>query len=149
MDNNKQNGIKKELKFDDAVIAKIVGITCNEVEGVYSLEGGMMANITDMFTKDEDPTKGVSVDLSDDKDVSVSLDATVRYGENVPDIFNKVTMAVAKNVRQMTGLNVTEVKMTVKDMLTREEIARNEAKDKEKDNEREGQRKRDATSLRA
>ena len=120
MDNNKQNGIKKELKFDDAVIAKIVGITCNEVEGVYSLEGGMMANITDMFTKDEDPTKGVSVDLSDDKDVSVSLDATVRYGENVPDIFNKVTMAVAKNVRQMTGLNVTEVKMTVKDMLTRE-----------------------------
>ncbi|QVI34931.1 Asp23/Gls24 family envelope stress response protein [Lacticaseibacillus chiayiensis] len=139
MDNNKQNGIKKELKFDDAVIAKIVGITCNEVEGVYSLEGGMMANITDMFTKDEDPTKGVSVDLSDDKDVSVSLDATVRYGENVPDIFNKVTMAVAKNVRQMTGLNVTEVKMTVKDMLTREEIARNEAKDKEKDNEKEMQ----------
>ncbi|RXT58907.1 Asp23/Gls24 family envelope stress response protein [Lacticaseibacillus chiayiensis] len=139
MDNNKQNGIKKELKFDDAVIAKIVGITCNEVEGVYSLEGGMMANITDMFTKDEDPTKGVSVDLSDDEDVSVSLDATVRYGENVPDIFNKVTMAVAKNVRQMTGLNVTEVKMTVKDMLTREEIARNEAKDKEKDNEKEMQ----------
>ncbi len=81
MDNKKPNGINKELKFDDAVIAKIVGITCNEVEGVYSLEGGMMANLTDMFSKDEDPTKGVNVDLSDNQDVSVTLDATVRYGE--------------------------------------------------------------------
>ena len=93
MDNTKNAGINKELKFDDAVIAKIVGITCNEVEGVYSLEGGMMANMTDLFRKDEDPTEGVDVDLSDDQNVSVSLDATVRYGENAPEIFNKVTMA--------------------------------------------------------
>ncbi len=137
MDNTKNAGINKELKFDDAVIAKIVGITCNEVEGVYSLEGGMMANITDMFSKDEDPTKGVDVDLSDDQNVSVSLDATVRYGENAPEIFNKVTMAIVKNVRQMTGLNVTEVKMTVKDMLTKDEIARNEAKNKDADKEKD------------
>ena len=132
MDNKKPNGINKELKFDDAVIAKIVGITCNEVEGVYSLEGGMMANLTDMFSKDEDPTKGVNVDLSDNQDVSVTLDATVRYGENVPEIFNKVTMAIAKNVRQMT-----EVKMTVKYMLTKEEIARNEAKNSDKNSDKE------------
>ena len=137
MDNKKPNGINKELKFDDAVIAKIVVITCNEVEGVYSLEGGMMANLTDMFSKDEDPTKGVNVDLNDNQDVSVTLDATVRYGENVPEIFNKVTMAIAKNVRQMTGLNVTEVKMTVKNMLTKEEIARNEAKNSDKNSDKE------------
>ena len=137
MDNTKNAGINKELKFDDAVIAKIVGITCNEVEGVYSLEGGMMANMTDHFRKDEDPTKGVDVDLSDDQNVSVSLDATVRYGENAPEIFNKVTMAIVKNVRQMTGLNVTEVKMTVKDMLTKDEIARNEAKNKDADKEKD------------
>ena len=137
MDNTKNAGINKELKFDDAVIAKIVGITCNEVEGVYSLEGGMMANMTDLFRKDEDPTEGVDVDLSDDQNVSVSLDATVRYGENVPEIFNKVTMAIVKNVRQMTGLNVTEVKMTVKDMLTKDEIARNEAKNKDADKEKD------------
>ena len=137
MDNTKNAGINKELKFDDAVIAKIVGITCNEVEGVYSLEGGMMANMTDLFRKDEDPTTGVDVDLSDDQNVSVSLDATVRYGENAPEIFNKVTMAIVKNVRQMTGLNVTEVKMTVKDMLTKDEIARNEAKNKDADKEKD------------
>ena len=137
MDNTKNAGINKELKFDDAVIAKIVGITCNEVEGVYSLEGGMMANMPDLFRKDEDPTKGVDVDLSDDQNVSVSLDATVRYGENAPEIFNKVTMAIVKNVRQMTGLNVTEVKMTVKDMLTKDEIARNEAKNKDADKEKD------------
>lgn len=137
MDNTKNAGINKELKFDDAVIAKIVGITCNEVEGVYSLEGGMMANMTDLFRKDEDPTEGVDVDLSDDQNVSVSLDATVRYGENAPEIFNKVTMAIVKNVRQMTGLNVTEVKMIVKDMLTKDEIARNEAKNKDADKEKD------------
>ena len=48
-----------------------------------------------------------------------------------------VTMAIAKNVRQMTGLNVTEVKMTVKNMLTKEEIARNEAKNSDKNSDKE------------
>lgn len=81
--------------------------------------------------------KAFNVDLSDNQDVSVTLDATVRYGENVPEIFNKVTMAIAKNVRQMTGLNVTEVKMTVKNMLTKEEIARNEAKNSDKNSDKE------------
>ena len=79
----------------------------------------------------------MDVDLSDDQNVSVSLDATVRYGENAPEIFNKVTMAIVKNVRPMTGLNVTEVKMTVKDMLTKDEIARNEAKNKDADKEKD------------
>ncbi len=57
----KPNGINKELKLDDAVIAKIVGITCNEAEGVYSLEGGMMANLPDMFSKDQHQPKALTL----------------------------------------------------------------------------------------
>ncbi|WP_054750489.1 Asp23/Gls24 family envelope stress response protein [Lacticaseibacillus thailandensis] len=135
------NKVDQELKFDDAVVAKIVGITANEVTGVYSLEGGMVANMTDFFRKDSNPTKGVDVDMDDDQTVTVSLDAVLHYGENAPAIFDKLTTAIAKNVHQMTGLRVTAVKMTVKDMLTKDEIARE--KDKEKAKEKDQDAKED------
>lgn len=130
--------VDQELKFDDAVVAKIVGITASEVAGVYSLEGGMVANMTDFFRKGTDPTKGVDVDMDDNQTVTVSLDAVLHYGENAPSIFDKLTTAIAKNVKQMTGLTVTGVEMTVKDMLTKEEIAQQKSDKERKDSKDEG-----------
>lgn len=127
--------METELKFDDNVLAKIVGITSSEVKGIYSMHGGMIANVTDKLRKTEDPTKGVSVD-TDDQHVTVSLDAVLRYGESAPDVFDRATKAIVKNIKEMTGMTVDGVTMTVKDMLTEDEIEAEEAKeddDKDKD----------------
>ncbi|WP_371863479.1 Asp23/Gls24 family envelope stress response protein [Lacticaseibacillus zhaodongensis] len=119
--------MQTELKFDDNVIAKIVGITSSEVKGIHSMHGGMIANVADKLRKEDDPTKGVSVD-TDDQHVTVNLDAVLRYGESAPDVFDRATKAIAKNVKDMTGMTVDGVTMTVKDMLTEDEIEAEEAK---------------------
>lgn len=119
---------KHELHFDDSVIAKIVALTVQDIDGLYQLEGNMIANVTDKLRKTPDPTKGVSVDVDDDKRVDVTLDATLHYGEPAPEIFDKVTKKVTDRVHELTGLTVEKIDMTVKDMLTEDEITALEAK---------------------
>lgn len=132
---NKQNepiDVEQELIFDDGVVQKIVGKTSADIDGVVSLEGNVFSDVTDMFRKDENPKKGVSVDIKDNKYVKVELDATMKYGVQAPKIFEQVSSAICDNVQEMTGLEVTEIKMTVKDMLTNEEIAKQEEDNKNK-----------------
>ncbi|WP_241559455.1 Asp23/Gls24 family envelope stress response protein [Lacticaseibacillus hulanensis] len=123
--------IEKKLSFDDNVVAKIVGLTSAEIDGVYALEGGLIANVADKFRKNDDPTKGVAVEVDDDETVSVKLDVTLKYGESAPEIFDQVTDAICKHVKDMTGLTVSSIEMTVKDMVTEEEMQAAEAKKSE------------------
>lgn len=127
-DEDRDLELKKELRFDDAVIQKIAGITAGDVDGLLRLEGGMFHDMTDFLRKDADPKAGVAVNVDDNQKVKVELDATMRYGEDAPKVFDQATDEIVKNVKQMTGMDVTEVKMTVKDMLTDDEIAAEKAK---------------------
>lgn len=114
--------IKKELVFDDNVLQKIVGKTASEVDGVIDLSGNIFSDMTDRFRKTDNLKKGVSVDIEDNKRVTVELDAIMKYGTKAPEVFNQVTDAICQNVKEMTGMDVTGIKLTVKDMMTDEEI---------------------------
>lgn len=122
-DSQAHDAPQHELHFDDSVIAKIVALTVKDISGLYQLEGNMIANVTDKLRKTPDPTKGVDVDVDDDKRVNVNLDATLHYGEPAPEIFDQVTEEVTERVHELTGLTVEKIEMTVKDMLTEDEIA--------------------------
>ncbi|MCI1688111.1 MAG: Asp23/Gls24 family envelope stress response protein [Schleiferilactobacillus harbinensis] len=119
MDNKQMTGVNKELSFNDNVIAKVAVHAASDIEGVLDLKGSMMDNMTNMFTSGD--TRGVSVDVSDDAEVAVSFEAILEYGKSAPAIFDRVVNTVCKTIPELTGLKVTEVKMNVKDMLTREE----------------------------
>lgn len=114
--------IKKELMFDDNVLQKIVGKTASEVDGVMDLSGNIFSDMTDRFRKTDNLKKGVSVDIEDNKSVTVELDAIMKYGTKAPEVFDQVTDAICQNIKEMTGMDVTGIKLTVKDMMTDEEI---------------------------
>lgn len=114
--------IKKELMFDDNVLQKIVGKTASEVDGVMDLSGNIFSDMTDRFRKTDNLKKGVSVDIEDNKRVTVELDAIMKYGTKAPEVFDQVTDAICQNIKEMTGMDVTGIKLTVKDMMTDEEI---------------------------
>lgn len=120
--------MQTELRFDDAVIQKIAGITAAHVEGLLRLEGGMFHDMTDFLRKGDDPKAGVAVNVDDQQRVKIELDATMHYGEDAPQVFKETVAEIAKNVKAMTGMDVTAVKMTVKDMLTDEELEAERAK---------------------
>ncbi|KRM33542.1 general stress protein [Agrilactobacillus composti DSM 18527 = JCM 14202] len=120
-----------ELNYDENVIAKIVGKTLMGIPGVLMVHGNVFENLTDRFSNDDDPTKGIKVDLdADNKTVDVDMDATLEYGKNAPQIFNEAVTKIKAAVGSMTDVKVNAVKMTVKDLMTKAEWdAQNKPKD--------------------
>lgn len=122
MKNNAPQAIESELNYNEDVIAKIVGRTMATIPGVLTVEGNVIENLADRFRDNDDPTKGVKVDLDDDaQTATLELSATLEYGRNAPKIFDEAVNKVQAEVTRMTDVKLTSFKMTVTDMLTKEE----------------------------
>lgn len=113
--------LQPEVVFDDNVLAKIASNTAQEVDGVLSLQGNLIDDISNRFTDKDRPQTGVSIDTDDDQTVGIELTAVLAYGKNGQEILNRVAEKITKAVKSMTGYQVTKLKMVVKDMLTMEE----------------------------
>ena len=112
----------------DAVVAKIVGIAAQEVEGVQT--GGGTARAIGGFL-DSVPrrisgvgggsqTRGVSVEVGAEE-AAADLSMAVEYGRQIPQTTEAVRNNVINRVENLTGLRVTEVNITVNDVLFPEE----------------------------
>ena len=119
---DKQPEATQTIIFDDMVLEKIVGKTASEVDGVLSLQGNLIDNLSDRLTESDRPQSGVDIELDDQqKTVAIELDAILEYGKRAEEILTKVTSKITSAVTTMTGYRVTEVKLRVKDMLTKDE----------------------------
>lgn len=89
---DKQSETKKIVTFDDTVLEKIAGKTASEVDGVLSLQGNLIDNLSDRLTAGDRPQSGVDIDLDDQqKTVAIELDAILEYGKRAEEILTKVT----------------------------------------------------------
>src|SRR5918995_6668146 len=112
----------------DAVVAKIVGIAAQEVEGVQT--GGGAARAMGGFL-DRVPgavsgvgggsqTRGVSVEVGA-AEAAADLSLAVEYGRAIPPTTGAGRNNVINRGENLTGLRVTEVNITVNDVLFPEE----------------------------
>lgn len=119
---DKQPEATQTIIFDDMVLEKIAGKTASEVDGVLSLQGNLIDNLSDRLTESDRPQSGVDIELDDQqKTVAIELDAILEYGKRAEEILTKVTSKITSAVTTMAGYRVTEVKLRVKDMLTKDE----------------------------
>ena len=121
--------IQKELNFSDKVLEKIASQTANSIDGVLSLTGGAISNLTDRFISD--PTKGVDVDTNDDK-VTFELKAILEYGKSAPQIFDRIANSITHSVKEMTGKEVNKIILNIDDLMTSSEW-KNQNNKKKKD----------------
>ena len=104
----------------DSVVQKIAGVAANEVSGVYKL-GGSAARafgaIRERIPGSGGPavTQGVSVEVGE-RQAAVDLALVVEYGVSIIDLTAAVRRNVLNSVERMTGLEVTEVNITVDDI---------------------------------
>jgi uncharacterized alkaline shock family protein YloU len=106
----------------DSVVAKIAGLACREVEGVYEMGAGLSRTFG--VLKDRLPiggsqpsaARGVSVEVGE-RQAAVDLDIVVLYGASIVDVAGAVRDNVIGRVEAMTGLEVTEVNITVDDVF--------------------------------
>ncbi|GIP68173.1 alkaline-shock protein [Lactiplantibacillus pentosus] len=110
--------LQTQLTFDDGVIEKIAGLASRNVDGVLSLEGGMLSNLTNRFRDEADPTQGVDAQVGK-KQVALDMTMIVEYGKDMRQIFNQICQRVKQDVEGYTGLQVIEIKVHVSDVMSK------------------------------
>ncbi len=108
-------------RIEDTVVAKVAGIAAQEVEGVQM--GGGTARAVGGFLDSVGgggPTRGVSVEVGEEE-AAADLSMAVEYGRPIPQISEAVRSNVINRVENLVGLRVTEVNITVNDVLLPEE----------------------------
>ncbi len=104
----------------DGVVQKIAGIAAREVSGVYKLGGGAaraFGSIKERIPGSAGPnvSQGVAVEVGE-RQAAVDLDVVVEYGVAIPDLAQSIRRNVITSVERMTGLEVTEVNVSVDDI---------------------------------
>lgn len=105
----------------DTVVAKIAGLACREVSGVHDMGAGMsrtFGSIKDMIpvgNSEPSPSRGVSVEVGE-RQAAIDLDIVVEYGASIVDIAAAIRRNVIGRLESMTGLEVSEVNVTVDDV---------------------------------
>jgi uncharacterized alkaline shock family protein YloU len=104
----------------DSVVQKIAGIATREVSGVYKLGAGAsraFGAIRERIpgSSGANMSQGVAVEVGE-RQAAVDLDVVVEYGVSIPDLAQAIRRNVISSVERMTGLEVTEVNVSVDDI---------------------------------
>jgi uncharacterized alkaline shock family protein YloU len=111
----------------DSVVAKIAGVAAREVSGVHSMGRGAartFGTIKEKLPVGSGPsvTQGVSVEVGE-RQAAIDIDLVVDYGVSIPDVAQAVRDNVISRVERMTGLQVTEVNVSVDDVYLGDDSA--------------------------
>ena len=104
--------------ISDGVVSKIAGISAQEVEGVHMggsasrTAGGLLESITGS----ESQTRGISVEVGK-IETAIDLKMGIEYGRNILRTVEEVRRRIAERVQNMTGLRVSELNVTIADIV--------------------------------
>jgi uncharacterized alkaline shock family protein YloU len=105
----------------DSVVTKIAGVATREISGVHDMGTGgarMFGAIKSKLPVGSDvpsPNRGVSVEVGE-RQAAVDLDVVVDYGVSIVDVAEAIRGNVIQRVETMTGLEVTEVNISIDDV---------------------------------
>lgn len=104
----------------DTVVSKIAGIAAREVSGVHALGGGAARAVGAIRERipgsRTNLSQGVSVEVGE-RQAAVDLEIVAEYGVSIADLAAGIRRNVIDSVERMTGLEVTEVNITVHDVF--------------------------------
>jgi len=117
--------------INDAVVISIAGAVVREVSGAEpeiggrgtTLPGDNSPTVGEFFgrvTGSARGTRGVSAEVGETQ-AAIDLTVTVPYGRSIPEVTKAMRDNVIQHVENMTGLEVTEVNITVKDVFLPEQ----------------------------
>jgi len=104
----------------DAVVQKIAGVAAREISGVHKLGGGTaraFGALRERIPGSSGPSagQGVTVEVGE-RQAAVDLDIVVEYGVAIVDVAAAIRRNVISSLERMTGLQVTEVNVSVDDI---------------------------------
>ena len=106
-----------DIKISNEVVASIAGVAVSEVQGVYSMAGGIAGGISEVLSGKKNLTKGIKVEVGE-KETKIDVNIIVEYGVRIPDVAFEIQGRVKKAVETMTGLKVSVVNIHVQGIRT-------------------------------
>lgn len=106
----------------NVVVQRIAGLAAQEVDGVH-MGGGVARSASRALggaAGSRDQTRGVSVDVGR-TEVAIDLTLAVDYGQDILRTVNRVRDRVSARVEPLTGLKITELNVTVTDIILPED----------------------------
>ena len=110
--------------IQDSVVSAIVGIAAEEVEGVSMSHGGTrlpgdtsptVGEFVGRISGGAGRTRGISVQV-DEGQAALDLTVNVLYGRPIHRVTDALRQNVINRIENLTGLQVTEVNITVNDV---------------------------------
>ena len=101
------------------VVAIIAGLAATEVEGVSSMAGNITNERVGKLGM-KNLSKGVKVDVLENV-VCVNLNLNLEYGYSIPETCKKVQEKVKTAIENMTGLEVSDVNISIAGVALEEE----------------------------
>lgn len=111
-------GERGSTEITDGVVSKIAGMAAGEVEGVRMggsasrAAGGLLESVTGS----QGQTRGVSVEVGR-VEAAIDLTMGVEYGRNILELVGRVRARITEQVENLTGLSITELNVTVSDII--------------------------------
>lgn len=105
-------------EITDNVVSKIASMAAGEVEGIHMggsasrAAGGLLGSVTGS----QGQTRGVSVDVGR-VEAAIDLTMGIEYGRNILELVGRVRARVTEQVENLTGLRITELNVTVSDII--------------------------------
>ncbi len=105
----------------DSVVEKIAGVAAREISGVHEMGRGAARAFGSLKEKlpvggsGPNITQGVKVEVGE-RQAAIDIDLVVDYGVSIPDVAQAVRDNVIERLQRMTGLQVTEVNISVDDV---------------------------------
>jgi uncharacterized alkaline shock family protein YloU len=110
---------KGNTTIADGVVQKIAGVSAREVSGVYALGGGAARTLGAIRERipgsSQSAGQGVAVEVGE-RQTAIDLDIVTEYGVSIVELSRAVRRNVMQAVEGMTGLEVTEVNISVNDV---------------------------------
>ncbi|MBD0859994.1 Asp23/Gls24 family envelope stress response protein [Gordonia sp. zg691] len=123
-------GDRGRTSIADIVVAKVAGIAAREIDGVHDLGGATeraVGRVRDVLPGTSvSTTQGIEVEVGEQQ-AAVDVSIVAEYGVAIHQLAAAVRRNVISAIEQMTGLEVTEVNVTVHDIAFGDDDDQNDA----------------------
>lgn len=100
-----------EIEVAPEVLEVISGISANEVDGVYAMQGRFTTEFKSIFGKTSH-NKGVHL-VSNEEGLKVEVYCYFKYGVNVPKVALDIQQRIREQVYHMTEIELSEINIHI------------------------------------
>ena len=105
-----------QIKIHEGAIATIVRKAACSVPGVTRITGNSFVdNIAEIVSRKKIQDRSIQIAMNNSS-VAVELSINIQYGVQLPAVAAAVQDAVSREIKAITGLNVTKVNVIVREM---------------------------------